>query len=233
MPASATASAMAAADSLAASYLTCSRCPMTSAREVFEPRQVLEAPLDQRHFFAAVHALDLEGRLGVQLADGAGGGHGVSLESGGDAWLGRMTGLQPVERSPGGRATRRLLSSTCSSPCSNRRDDVMIVEGVEDHAAVAARPHQPHAAQQAQLVRDGRLAEAEQPGEVADAELGAGERVEDAHARRIAEDLERLGQGADRRLGEQRRLERGHLRRSEVEHVAGVDSRSSTPPLNI
>ena len=40
--------------------------------EVLEARQVLEPPLDERHFLAAVHALDLEGRLGVQLADGAG-----------------------------------------------------------------------------------------------------------------------------------------------------------------
>ena len=39
--------------------------------ERFEAGKVLEPPLDERHFLAAVHALDLEGRLGVQFADGA------------------------------------------------------------------------------------------------------------------------------------------------------------------
>src|SRR2546427_10843719 len=43
--------------------------------ERLEADEVLEAPLEHRNFFAAVHALDLEGRLGVQLADGTGGGH--------------------------------------------------------------------------------------------------------------------------------------------------------------
>jgi hypothetical protein len=43
--------------------------------ERLEADEVLEAPLEQRDFFAAIHALDLEGRLGMQFADGAGGGH--------------------------------------------------------------------------------------------------------------------------------------------------------------
>ena len=43
------------------------------------------------------------------------------------------------------------------------RHDVLIVERVEDDAAVAARADQPHAAQQAQLVRHRRLAQAAAP----------------------------------------------------------------------
>ena len=39
--------------------------------EGFEPRQPLEAMLEDRHLFVAVHALDLEDRFGVQFADGA------------------------------------------------------------------------------------------------------------------------------------------------------------------
>ncbi|PYQ99512.1 MAG: hypothetical protein DMF97_11020 [Acidobacteria bacterium] len=66
MPVSATASAIAAAEIFAASYLTCSR------REALEAGDVFEAPLEHSHFFAAVHPFDLEGRLGVQFTDSAG-----------------------------------------------------------------------------------------------------------------------------------------------------------------
>ena len=121
MPASATAPAMAAADSLAASYFTSSRCPMTSAVNASTPAQMFEAPLDQDDLVTAVHPLDLEGRLGVELADRAGAGHRLSLPPGRDAGLARGRHLHSRERSPEGCAVRRWLSSTCSSPCSNRR----------------------------------------------------------------------------------------------------------------
>ena len=81
-------------------------------------------------------------------------------------------------------------------PLLEEADDVLIVEGVEDRLAVAARTHQPHVAQQPQLVRHGGFAQPEQLGDVADTELGAGDRVEDADARDVAEDLERLGERA-------------------------------------
>ena len=82
-------------------------------------------------------------------------------------------------------------------PLLEQANDVVIVEGIEDHAAVAARTDETHAAQQTQLVGNGRLAEAEQARDVAHAELGAGERIQDAHARRVAQQLEGLGEGAD------------------------------------
>ena len=55
--------------SFAASYLMLSRWPSTSACERFEPGQPLQPPLEDRHLLVAVHPLDPEDRLGVDLAD--------------------------------------------------------------------------------------------------------------------------------------------------------------------
>ena len=80
---------------------------------------------------------------------------------------------------------------------AEQRDDVAVVERVEHHAPFAARLDQPQVAQQAQLVRDGGLGHPDQRGEIADAQLAVRQRVEDAHARRIAERAERLRQIGD------------------------------------
>ena len=72
MPVSATAPTMAPVDSRAASYCTRSRPADDVGAEGLEAGQVLEAALDQRDFLVAVEALDLEDRLGVDLADRAG-----------------------------------------------------------------------------------------------------------------------------------------------------------------
>ena len=72
MPVCATASAIAAVVSFAASYLMLQPLAEHVGVERLEPRQPLQAPLEDRHFLVAVHALDLEDRLGVELADGAG-----------------------------------------------------------------------------------------------------------------------------------------------------------------
>ncbi len=50
--------------------------------EGLEPGQSLEAMLEDRHFFVAVHALDLEDRLSVQFANGALGHLGSLLDVG-------------------------------------------------------------------------------------------------------------------------------------------------------
>ena len=152
IPVSATASAMVAVDSFAASYFTCSRWPMTSAEKSSSPTRLLEPPLEQRDFLAAVHALDLEGRLGVQLAHGAGCGHA------------RLA----LPAAAGAR------SCTCSRPCSNSATMCWSSSDVVDVAAVTARLDQPHAAQESQLMGHGRLGEAEQRGEIADAALRHG-----------------------------------------------------------
>ena len=49
--------------------------PHQVGRKTLQPRQVPEPALEHGDFLTTVHALDLEGRFGVQLADGAGGGH--------------------------------------------------------------------------------------------------------------------------------------------------------------
>ena len=72
MPVSATASAIADVEHLRGVVLHVEPLPHQIGGEVLEAGQVLEAPLEDRDLFAAVHAFDLEGRFGVQLADGAG-----------------------------------------------------------------------------------------------------------------------------------------------------------------
>ena len=64
-------------------------------------------------------------------------------------------------------------------PLLEQSDDVLIVEGVVDRLAVAALAHQAHVAEQAQLVRHSRFGEGQQLGNLADPELGAGDRVEE------------------------------------------------------
>ena len=59
-------------------------------------------------------------------------------------------------------------------------------------------------------------------GEVADAQLGARERVEHPDARGVAEHLEGLGERDDRRLGEQGALEPERPRRRGRSVVTGL-----------
>ena len=85
-----------------------------------------------------------------------------------------------------------------------REEVALIVEGVIHEAAVAARPDDTLAAQQAQLMRDGRLAHPDAGGEILHAELRARERVEDADARGVAKHLEGVGERRRRRIGQRR-----------------------------
>jgi hypothetical protein len=79
-------------------------------------------------------------------------------------------------------------------PLRKQADDVLIVEGIEDHLSGAAGTYHAQVTEEAELVGHGRLAEPEQAGNIADAQLGAGNRVEDTHASDVAEHLERLGE---------------------------------------
>jgi hypothetical protein len=97
----------------------------------------------------------------------------------------------------------------CSEPCPLGRllyvryrepqqvHDVLIVDGVEDLPASPTGTDEAHAAQQPELMGDRRLADADQPGEVADAELARGERVDDADPGGVAEDAESLDDFGD------------------------------------
>ena len=102
-----------------------------------------------------------------------------------------------------GRRGRVLLH--VPQALAEERDDVAIVERVEHHAPVAARPDQPQIAQQPQLMRDRRFRHPDQRGQVADAQLAVRQRVEDADARRIAQRPEGLGQVGDVVRRDQRR----------------------------
>ena len=57
------------------------------------------------------------------------------------------------------------------APLRQQPDDVVVIEAVEDHAAVTASANEPEAAEEAELMRDGRFRKAEKGREVADAEL--------------------------------------------------------------
>ncbi len=74
---------------------------------------------------------------------------------------------------------------------------MVIIDGVVDLTAGAPRPDEAHAAQQAQLVRYRRLADADEGRDVANAELARRERVEDADAGRIAQGAERVREPLD------------------------------------
>ena len=99
---------------------------------------------------------------------------------------------------------------------------MLIVERVEDLPAGAPRAHQPHAAQQPELVRHGRLADADQRRDVADAALAAGERVEDADAGGIPEDAERVARSPRRSRSQQEPASRARVSASQMRNVAVV-----------
>ena len=108
--------------------------------ERFEPRQPLQPALEDRHLLVAVHALDPEDRLGVQLADGA------------------RSVIAPAFLD-----VRARLASSSRMWWSSTR--------VEHLPARAAGRTRRMSAKQPQLMRDGGLADPDERGDVADAEL--------------------------------------------------------------
>ena len=86
----------------------------------FQAGQPCKAPLENRHLFVAVHSLDLEDRLGVQLTD-ATSSHKVRL----------------------GLATTGLLRYVRPSQLQ-QVENVMVVNRIEDLTASTARPDEPH-----------------------------------------------------------------------------------------
>lgn len=76
-------------------------------------------------------------------------------------------------------------------------DDVMVVERVEREAPGPADPHEPRGAQEAQLVRNGRLGLTDERGQVADAALSMGQRIDESDAGGIPQQFEDVGQRLD------------------------------------
>jgi hypothetical protein len=75
---------------------------------------------------------------------------------------------------------------------SHEFQNVVIVNRVEHLASGAAWTDEPHRSQQAQLVRDGGFAHADERGDIADAQLAIRKGVQDANARGIAENTKRF-----------------------------------------
>src|SRR5205085_6768856 len=84
-----------------------------------------------------------------------------------------------------------------TQPLLKEVDHVLVVERVVDAPSLAAPPDDAHAAHQAELVRDGGLAEADPFGDLVHAELPLCEGVDDPHAGRITKDPERVGERLD------------------------------------
>jgi hypothetical protein len=82
-------------------------------------------------------------------------------------------------------------------PLGKQTDDVLVVEGVEDQLAGAALADEARLAEETELMGNGRIRQSEEVGDVADAELGAEEGIEDADAGGIGEHLEDVGETAD------------------------------------
>src|SRR5262249_20853504 len=80
---------------------------------------------------------------------------------------------------------------------SEQLDDVVIVERVENHLAGAPLTDEAGVRQQPELMRHRRVGQVERGRDVADAEFGARERIENPHPRHIPQHLERLSQSLD------------------------------------
>ena len=171
--------------SWAASCLHPQPLPQDVGVERLEPGQALQGALEDGDLLVAVHPFDAEHRLGVQLTGGT------------FADIVRSSRPPPAAlalseyRLPG-----QAPSSTCvtacgsSSRCAGRR-------ACRRPAGRRGGPHEPHAPQQPQLMRDGRLADPDRAGDVADAELAARQRIENPDPGRVAEHPERLGKRLD------------------------------------
>lgn len=97
-------------------------------------------------------------------------------------------------------AIQRLLAGALAhvlEALGEQAHDVKVVERIEDELPGTPWAHEAHAAEEAQLVRDGRFRHPEQGGEVADVALAVREGVEDADARGIAQHFEGVGEGRD------------------------------------
>ena len=88
---------------------------------------------------------------------------------------------------------------------------MLVVERVEDQAAVTARAHQAHVPKETQLVGHRRFGEVEAGGEILDAQLRARQRVQHAHARQIAKRAEGFGQRGRRGVAERLTPQRDNL----------------------
>ena len=152
---------MVAVDSLAASYLIRSRWPMTSASSASSPASRFSrcSRIATSSWQSIPSILKVDSACSSQTVQ-------VLIAIPAERSASPLAALRSSEREVDAALLRhasRLLSS----------QNVLIVDGVVDEPAGAARTDQPHAAQQAQLMRDRRLADADERGDVADAQLAS------------------------------------------------------------
>jgi hypothetical protein len=87
-----------------------------------------------------------------------------------------------------------------------KRQNVFVIKRIEDHPALSPRPDNARIPQQAELMRDRGLGHSELKREVANAQLGARQGIENAHTGGVSEHTEDLGQSFDSVC-----IELGHL----------------------
>src|SRR5262245_3098443 len=157
MPVSATAPAIAAAVSFAASYLTWSRWPTTSAEKSSSPARFL----NRRSSIATSSRQSMPSILNVDSACSSQAvqvGVTIGPASSVVQWIsGAAPGRQCATTEHGEAGPLALLhvfKSLCDEP-----DDMLGIEAVEDLAPVAAGADDARVAQQPQLMRHGRLAQ--------------------------------------------------------------------------
>src|SRR5262245_29839654 len=102
-------------------------------------------------------------------------------------------------RVPGVATVRGLPAAFLDVPeaLPEQGEHVFVIEGVEDHPAFPPGADNADVAEQTKLMGDGRFGDRQLVGNVADAQLGPGERIEDANTRGISEYPEGLGQFID------------------------------------
>ena len=83
-------------------------------------------------------------------------------------------------------------------PLPEELDDMVVIQHVENHSPCPARSNKAHAAQQAKLMGDGGLGQAQERRQVTDAELGLRQRIQHPNAGHIAEHFEGFRKGRDR-----------------------------------
>src|SRR5947199_291424 len=93
----------------------------------------------------------------------------------------------------GTAASASASAPTRSTHRTRRKSATTRSATVADQLARTTGTHGPQPAQQPQLMRDRRLAHLQHGGEIADAQLGMQERMQDAHACRLGQRLEVLG----------------------------------------
>jgi hypothetical protein len=84
-----------------------------------------------------------------------------------------------------------------SQALPEKRQNMLVIKGIEDHPSLATGPNDARIPKQPQLVRNSRFGHTELESEVADTQFRPRESIKDTHPGWIPEDAENLGQAFD------------------------------------